>query len=87
MLNLSEANNLNYTFYGITDRDSSGRAHCFFLNHEMINNDVTNPVVLPFYADMEKSHIMAFFLRNLKFRASYLENGLVDFDDTNYIIL
>ena len=61
-------------------------ADCFFLHHGMINNDVTNSGVLPFYADINKNHIMGCFQGNLSFRASYLENGLVDFGGA-YIIL
>ena len=38
------------------------------------------------YPDIEENDILFFFLGNLKFIASYLENGLADFADT-YIIL
>ena len=54
---------------------------CFFLHDQMINCDMTNYIVLHFYAGIEENDIF-FFLRNLKFVASYLENGLVDFVDT-----
>ena len=48
-------------------------AHCFFFHDEMINCGVST-----FYAGIKENG-------NLKFVASYLENGLADFVDT-YVI-
>ena len=39
-----------------------------------------------FYANIEESNFSLFFKKNVKFRASDLEDCLADFDDT-YIIL
>ena len=56
-------------------------ADYFFPHYEIIKYDVTILLFSILYAD-----IWGFRLGNLNFKASYLENGLVDFDDT-YTIL
>ena len=70
-------------FHNVSVPNNGYMVDCFFLHHEMISHEFYYYL---FYTDIEEIDIIVFFLGNLNFWVSCVENGSADFGNT-YIIL